>query len=671
MEEYINKNLNAAEEYLESGLLYGNVDYVIQAKSMYSNMYDIVSHYPEKSVLVIEKMIRACTGLCLFNQGNPQEHLTEAEKYLEFLDIKHEKYKELATVIYNNKGYLLHHKSANFDAAIENYNKCLEIDDTYEVAYNGILDIYRSLRHYNMEFEYSKKAIKKCPKSADLLNTYTLALLSSGKYDGINKITELFNKALMLTADDSGNVINKETRAKIFVNIGHVNGIIGNYCDAILNYIDSIQTDPTHINAYQNILLNLHYFSSIDNVAFKILIKMFNVTLKKNESTAQVINKLHYAICSRIYPNHEQVISNVINKDYTRKINIGYVSSDLFQHAVSYFANVLFKNRNKEEFKVHIYANNIYDIGMVNSLSCDSYKCILNVSDIQVKDIIIKDEIDILIDLGGQTAGNRLGVFALKPAPILLTYLGYPNDTGIKGMMRISDKYTEMYNYSSTCKLDRLFLCYSNNNFEYKKKDKKSGKNIVFGCFAKLQKINNDCIKLWKGILMYVKDSVLVLKSRYFKDESIKQIWKEKFGDQKDRIMLLTGTETTAKHLELFYLIDIHLDTFPYSGTTISTESLFMNVPVVTLSPIPGKGNEYIGHVERVTGSILKSMRLADSCIATSKTDYINKCVELAKYIKSGKNLEVRKKFLESEISNNRDFIEKYETLLMYLYLHN
>jgi predicted O-linked N-acetylglucosamine transferase (SPINDLY family) len=652
MQAYVEKNMEIASEYLESGIHNNNSHMVIQGKNIYSQMLPIASGDTDFQELIIDKIIRACTAMCIIC---PQEAL----KYLE----EAKTYKQDHPVVYNNLGFIYHTQTGNYDLAISNYDKCLSLDPTYTVAYLGIIDIFSSLRRTNIELEYAKRGIKHCPDSPDLWNSYGLALLNNQMYTNMEEITKVFLKALDLCTKQEQN----KTKAKIYVNIGHVYGILGNYYASVDNYIESIKCDPTHQHGYQNILLNIHYYSNseINNKSFVNLLTFFNV--KSDKSVAKLINQLHISICKQLYgPDKDLPFPKLDRMDAQgkdRKIRIGYVSADLFEHAVSYFSNALFKYYTKDFYEVYVYANNIYNVKDVNSLNCDKYTCIKPLSAEQGAELIRNDNIDILIDLSGQTAGNRLDIFTYKPAPVLLSYLGYPNDVGIPFIRRISDKYTELTGYSkNVIKLDRLFLTYNPLNEVLIEKKWRVKKNIVFGCFAKLQKINYSCIVLWKSILQHVPNSKLVLKSRYFSDPTIEKEWRKKFAPYQERIILLKGTKTPLEHSKKFELLDIHLDTFPYSGTTISTESLCMGIPVVTYSPENGS------HVERVTGSILSSMGLS-MYVSCTKAGYVIKAVNLARQIQGGFDPKIREKFLATDISKPREFVREFEKVLMNLFL--
>ena len=701
MDSYIINQLAVAKELLETGVELSRPQCILKAIHIYDNLKSLSedakkngkNDYYEN---VTENMVRACSAMCVFDPPNAKNYLDKAKKF----DEDH-------PVINNNYGFVYHTQYGDWDKSISHYEKCLFKDPTYLTAYLGVIDVYRTLRHHKIELEYCKKALKNLPDSAEVYNSLGLAMLHNHLYDDISKILHCFSKGLSLNPSP-------ETKCKLFVNIGHVHGIVGDFSLAVHHYLQAIEADPRHHPAYQNILLNLHYFSDMDfhDTNLKATMKKFGVVRNKGETIADIISKLHVAIVEEIYAkkqvtktgvvaatfpprpklnkktstaegkveteNETDVVATDINA--VRKINIAYLSADLVDHAVSFFSKTLFSHYNKECFNVYIYANNVYDPDAIAALQCTGYRCVKNASTADVCLQLEKDSVDILIDLSSHTSGNRLDVIAARPTPVILSYLGYPDDTGFPFVRRISDVFTEKCNrmrYEHGCltapiRLNRLFLCYTGKNMEDKYiksySSFKPKESIVnFGCFAKLQKINKHVISAWMEILAQVPNSRILLKSRYFQDPSISKEWRNKFKtetrDFTSRVVLLKGTATAEQHMQLFKMIDIQLDTFPYSGTTITTESLYMNVPVITLALYARS----VGHVTRVSGSILQSMGLEKDLVASNVNEYVQKAVALVDKLPHFPS--VRKRFLSTSISKPKEFMEHFEEALCQEYL--
>jgi len=678
MDNYIQNQLATAKELLETGVELQSPQNIVKAINIYVTLRSIAEDAKRNGKKefydnVVENMIRGCSAMCIFDPPNAKNYLDQAAKF----DEDH-------PVVNNNYGFVYHTQFGNWDKSIAHYEKCLFKDPTYLTAYLGIIDVYRTLRHHKIELEYCKKALKNIPDSPEVYNSLGLSLLHNHLYKDTSKIIACFHAGLSKKPTD-------ETRCKLYVNLGHVHGILGDFSEAVKYYLDAIQSDPKHHPAYQNILLNLHYFSDMDfaNGSLQATMKRFDVVRNKGETIADIIAKLHRSIVERIYGQRVEEKNGVVKYTFpsrpsvkkseesivTRKITVAYLSADLVDHAVSYFSKALFSHYNKECFDVYIYANNVYDPDAIAALQCTGYRCVKNASTVDVCAQLKKDGVDILIDLSSHTSGNRLDVIAARPVPVILSYLGYPDDTGFPFVRRISDMFTEKCNkarfdngdVTAPIRLPRLFLTYAGKQMENEyiknySKFRPKESMVNFGCFAKLQKINMHVINAWMQILTRVPNSRILLKSRYFEDPAVANLWKEKFKNEtkdfRNRVVLLKGTATAEQHMQLFKMIDIQLDTFPYSGTTITTESLYMNVPVITLALFARS----VGHVTRVSGSILQSMGLESDLVASNINEYVDKAVALVAKLPNFPS--VRKRFLATDISKPKQFMEHFEAAL-------
>jgi len=297
------------------------------------------------------------------------------------------------------------------------------------------------------------------------------------------------------------------------------------------------------------------------------------------------------------------------------------------------------------------------------------WRSIVGLTEVQVSDIIHKDQIDILVELTGHTANNRLDVLCCKPAPIKVTWIGYPNTTGLSTIdYRITDKYvdpldTEQPYVESLLRTPNCFLSYTpspeapdvinsppaiENGF------------ITFGSFNNLAKIGNKVIALWSRILKSVPNSRLLVKAKPFANSEIQQKFTasfEKEGISSNRLDLLSLIPSCSEHLRAYGLIDIALDTFPYAGTTTSCEALFMGVPVVVLR---GKSN----HAHNVGVSLLYNIGLCE-LIAESPNDCVRISVELASDLPRLRDYRktIRPKMLASPLCDGITFTKDLESI--------
>ena len=237
------------------------------------------------------------------------------------------------------------------------------------------------------------------------------------------------------------------------------------------------------------------------------------------------------------------------------------------------------------------------------------------------------------MDLGGHTAPGLLLAFAERLAPIQVTWLGYPNTTGLQEMdYRLTDeradpsRMTDAFHTEALIRLPKGFLCYRplTGAPPVLPPPSVSSRHIIFGSFNALQKITPVVLEVWARILALVPDSRLLLKSSAFSQPAVVDRYKQPFldvGVAFDRLMFHGNIPDVTKHLELYSQVDIALDPFPYNGATTTCESLWMGVPVITLA---GKM-----HAGRVGVSILTQMEMTDF-IAASPEDYVRIAVELA-----------------------------------------
>ena len=229
---------------------------------------------------------------------------------------------------------------------------------------------------------------------------------------------------------------------------------------------------------------------------------------------------------------------------------------------------------------------------------------VAHLNDEQLAALIEQDRIDILVDLTGHTANHRLLTFARKPAPIQVTWLGYPNTTGMAMMdYRLSDAWADPPGAAdercteSIVRLSGGFLCYRpfHDSPMVGELPSTHAGHITFGCFNNSSKITPEVIELWSDILKEQPEARLLLKSRQLASLSLQTRYREQFahhGIDPQRIDMLSRTKSTNDHLALYNGVDIALDPFPYNGTTTTCEALWMGVPVVVL-----EGDRHAGRV--------------------------------------------------------------------------
>jgi protein O-GlcNAc transferase len=313
--------------------------------------------------------------------------------------------------------------------------------------------------------------------------------------------------------------------------------------------------------------------------------------------------------------------------DPERRLRIGYLSPDLRLHSVAYFVAPLLEAYDRERFATFAYAHliqadavSLHFKGLV-----DGWRDVTRLDHAALARQIREDRIDILVDLGGLTKDSRLLACTGRPAPIQISWLGYPNTTGLPQIdYRITDGVADPDDaddlHSETLiRLPRCFLCYAIPRHAPEIAPPPVGRNgfVTFGSFNNLAKVNRRVIGLWARLLQAVPGSRLLLKATGTAEPSTRAYLRASFADagiDPDRLELAPYTQGAREHLEVYNRVDIALDTFPYNGATTTCEALWMGVPVITLA-----GDR---HAARVGASLLSTVGFAAG-IAASEEEYL------------------------------------------------
>jgi len=314
-----------------------------------------------------------------------------------------------------------------------------------------------------------------------------------------------------------------------------------------------------------------------------------------------------------------------------RTLRIGYVSGDFRTHAVSMFIEPVLRAHDRETVETFCYSNSSQHDAVTTRLQdlTDGWRSICGKSDAEAARMIEADGIDILVDLSGHTALNRLKLFALKPAPVQVTYLGYFATTGVPTIdYWVTDDIlhpadTIEQTTEQIWRLPRCWVCYQPHP-EAPEVVVPSSDVITFGSFNALAKITPQTVSLWSKVLLAVPNSRLLLKTRGMADRSAQKRLLALFAElavPADRIGFHGHVASFVDHLAAYGEIDICLDPLPCSGGTTTADALWMGVPVLTLA-----GATMIG---RMSASMLTALGMTE-WIATNETDFVAKAMRFA-----------------------------------------
>jgi len=352
-----------------------------------------------------------------------------------------------------------------------------------------------------------------------------------------------------------------------------------------------------------------------------------------------------------------------------RRLRVGYVSPDLVRHAVSYFFEPVLARHDRGQIESICYSDTRMPDGVTERLrrQAGEWRETSRLTDAQLEAQIRRDRVDILVDLAGHTARNRLPVFARRPAPVQVTWLGYPNTTGLGAIdYRLTEVLcdppgqTEAWHSEKLFRLPRTFSCYRPpaESPAVGPLPAPSAGKVTFACFNNFAKVSPGTIRRWARILREVPAAVLLLKSRGLGDPATAMAVRAQFvgqGVPGERIEFNGEELSVARHLSLYHRVDIALDTDPYNGTTTTCEALWMGVPVITLA---GRT-----HASRVGASLLSHVGFSEG-IAQTEEGYVAAAGALAADLPrlAALRRELRERMRASALCDEAGFVRDLES---------
>jgi predicted O-linked N-acetylglucosamine transferase (SPINDLY family) len=394
-------------------------------------------------------------------------------------------------------------------------------------------------------------------------------------------------------------------------NLGNALQDQGRLDEAMAAFRRAIEIDPGYAAAHSNLLMCMHYAASVSS------------------------GDLHAEALAfgRRFGGGGGVLSFDNVRDAERRLRIGYVSADFRNHPVGYFLTRALAARDRATTAVYCYADQVADDAMTTRLrgDADVWRSIFGLSDADAAALIRRDAIDILVDLAGHTANNRLTMFARRVAPVQATWLGYFDTTGLAEMDYIladrfvapageEDRFTE-----TVWRLPDLYQCYAPHGIDVATAPPPALANgfVTFGCFNNRAKITGATLAMWAEVLRRVDGARLFLKDRGLADAAVAEALAGALaahGVARERL-ILEGHSPLPELLAAYNRLDVALNPFPFGGGTTTAEALWMGVPVVTL-----RGDRWVG---RMSEGMLTTIGLPD-LVADDEAGYVRTAVALA-----------------------------------------
>lgn len=500
---------------------------------------------------------------------------------------------------YSNLGLALR-DSGRLDEAIAAFRQTLALQPDFAEVYSNLANALRDKGCMEEAIAAYRKAVSLNPRLSGALYNFANVLNETGQVD---EAIVTYRQAIALNPgfaeaqSNLGNALKDQWRVD----------------QAIAAYRQSLALNPDGAIAHSGLLLAMHYDARFDAQAIAQEHRNWNLR--------------HAAPLQRFIRPHTN------DRNPERRLRIGYVSPDFRFHAVAPFALPLLAYHDRPGFQVFCYAHVARPDAMTALFraSADEWRSTIGLSDEQVANLIQQDQIDILVDLAGHTADNRLLAMARKPAPIQITAVGFPDTTGMAAVdYRLTDAHadppgmTESLHSEQLIRVPRTCWVYQPPADSPPPDDEPIAAPITFGCFNHLPKITESMLRVWARILAAVPGARLLLKAKGLDSPDVRGRIERLFEAESispQRVKLLAWTRSALEHLELYRRIAIGLDTFPYHGTTTTCEAMWMGVPVISLA---GRT-----HVSRVGVSLLSNVGLAD-LVAQNPDEYVRLAVKLA-----------------------------------------
>jgi len=439
----------------------------------------------------------------------------------------------------------------------------------------------------------------------------------------------------------------KPDNPQLYINLAHALSGLVDTEKAVDAYKKALTFDPKNFSAASNMLLILNYTQAYTDAEIFSLHRFWGERFEEQYK-----------------PRWNRRRVDVSN----RRLRLGYISGDFKRHSVAFFFEPVIEHHDRGQFETYGYSmvRSPDEITARIKKKFDHWRNIDVLDADTVATIIRNDQIDILVDLSGHSSLNRMPVIAQKPAPIQVSWLGYPNTTGLTSVdYRFTDEVADppgeadLYHTEQLFRLKEGFLCYRgepNAQIVESPPVYKRG-YITFVSFNSMNKLNRKTVADWSRLLLEFEGSRILIKCGQLEKEINRDrltLWFEEEGVDRQRLDLRGMVPGLEEHLALYGEADIALDPRPYNGTTTTFEALWMGVPVLTVT-----GNSHRG---RVGTSILQHLGL-EYLIAKDTAELVAKARALVEQPQLLADLRkgLRRQIITSSFCDEQGFVFKIE----------
>ncbi|MBF0461518.1 MAG: tetratricopeptide repeat protein [Magnetococcales bacterium] len=532
----------------------------------------------------------------------------------------------------NNLGVLLQ-ESKQVEAAEATYRNALHIKPDYADAHNNLGHLLKEMHRFAEAEAAYCQALRLQPDHAEAHSNWGVFLQERQRLAEAemayrhalriqpNHAETHFNLGVLLQElqrSEEAEVAYREAirlkpdYAEAYNNLGNLLRDSGHLDEAETSYRQAMTRDADYTDAYSGLLFTQNYRSN-----------------PMREEMLADARRFGQQVAAKAQPMQHKVNP----ADIDRRLRIGLVSGDLRNHSVGYFLEGVLAALDPALLELFAYATSTLEDALTQKFRAiiPHWRTVQALSDADLARLIRSDAIDILLDLSGHTTHNRLSMFAWKPAPVQISWLGYCATTGVAAMdYFLGDAITlpggdnNQFVEKPWC-LPDCYLCFTPPDLAIPLAPLPACTQgvVTFGCFNNLAKVTDAVVACWAQILMAVPDSRLFCKNAMLGDPAMQRRILERFqhADIAPDRLLLAGYQTRQDHFKSYQRVDIALDPFPYPGVTTSVEALWMGVPVLTK-----KGDCFLA---RQGETLLSAAGLPD-WIACDTDDYVAKAIGFA-----------------------------------------
>jgi protein O-GlcNAc transferase len=478
--------------------------------------------------------------------------------------------------------------------AVTAYRRAIQLRPDYAEAHNNLGTVLRDLARLDEAIGAYRRAISLRPDNSEAHQNLALALQQQ---DRLPEAIAAFQTAIKLAPND----------VRLLYNLGIAYNDAGDLDRALLCHRRALSIDPRSFDALTGAARALKDAGMIDEslAAYRAALSirpdpvvhsrmLFTMHYQADVTPARILTEHRRWDDLYARPLATEILPHANTRDPDRRLRVGFISADFHDHPVGRCLLPILHHHDRDNFDITCYATAARDDAVTRQMKSltNGWRDAVALSDPQLAQQVRDDGIDILVDLAVHTAGNRLLAFARKPAPVQVTWLGWPGTTGMDAMdYRLSDPYLDPpgendANYPErTVRLPDSFWPYFPIEADVDPNELPALEKgyVTFGCLNNFWKMNDRVVQMWADLLARVPGSHLLLRTP---QGGPRQRLIDKFRARgTDPARLEFGDRAPRQeYWKLYHRIDVSLDTTPYGGHTTAMDSIWMGVPVVSLA---------------------------------------------------------------------------------------